>query len=132
MDATITNTSASEVFLPGPNLNIAAGASAVWPDITVETLDGSVSLKTMVQAGTLTVSLADDTRDAAAATQGSLLNGAFPIFAFANLPTGFEGRTAFVSDGRKTAEVAGAGTGVPAYFSNGAWRTFPADAAVTV
>lgn len=39
-----------------------------------------------------------------------------------SLPTGKEGYMAFASNGRKTGETAGAGTGVPVYFSNGLWR----------
>ena len=51
----------------------------------------------------------------------------------ANNPPGievpFEGQWAFALDGRKTGEGAGAGTGVPCYFSNGSWRR-PADDSV--
>jgi hypothetical protein len=41
-----------------------------------------------------------------------------------------EGTFAFASNGRKSGETAGNGTGVPVYFSNGAWRVFSTDAAV--
>lgn len=39
-----------------------------------------------------------------------------------NVAVPFEGQWAFALDGRKVGEGAGAGTGVPCYFSNGQWR----------
>lgn len=41
-----------------------------------------------------------------------------------------EGVTAFAWHGRKAGEAAGAGTGVPVYFSRGAWRVIGTDAEV--
>ena len=50
----------------------------------------------------------------------------------ANLPMAtYEGSTMFATDGRKVGEGAGSGTGVPVYFSQGVWRVFSTDAAVT-
>lgn len=132
MDATITNASSESIFLPGPNLDIPAGESKTWSSVTVADMDGNPVLKAYVVAGSLTVSLAPGSEDAAQATQGALNAAALPIYTVANLPTGYEGRLAFASNGRKTGEGAGSGTGVPVYFSDSAWRTFPADAAVTV
>ena len=40
------------------------------------------------------------------------------------------GSIAYASNGRKVGEGAGSGTGVPVYYSNGAWRVFSTDAAV--
>jgi hypothetical protein len=53
---------------------------------------------------------------------------------FANLASvnASDGSIIFVTDGRKVGESAGAGTGIPAYFSGGVWRAFSSDAAVTV
>ncbi|MET3135621.1 hypothetical protein AAKU55_005933 [Oxalobacteraceae bacterium GrIS 1.11] len=51
-------------------------------------------------------------------------------FAVAALPAGANGVRAFAANGRKVGEAAGAGTGVPVYFSNGAWRRYSDDAAV--
>jgi len=48
----------------------------------------------------------------------------------ANLPPGREGMVAYASNGRKSGEGAGAGTGVPVYWSNGLWRVFSTDAQV--
>lgn len=48
----------------------------------------------------------------------------------AALPAGTAGAMAFVSNGRKTSEGAGAGTGVLALYSNGAWRRLSDDNAV--
>lgn len=56
-----------------------------------------------------------------------------PNVLYANLPSSAdEGVTAFVTNGRKVGEAAGAGTGVPVYFSNGAWRVYSTDQAVTI
>lgn len=52
-------------------------------------------------------------------------------FTVAGLPVGAEGQIAYATNGRKVGEGAGAGTGVPVYFSNAAWRTYSGDAAVT-
>ncbi len=57
--------------------------------------------------------------------------GALPVYTVANLPTGAAGMVAYASNGRKGGEGAGAGTGVPVYFSNAAWRTYSNDLAVT-
>jgi hypothetical protein len=52
-------------------------------------------------------------------------------FTVANLPnTPVTGQLAYASNGRKVGEGAGSGTGVPVYFSNGAWRVYSTDAAV--
>jgi hypothetical protein len=37
---------------------------------------------------------------------------------------------AYATNGRKVGEGAGAGTGVPVYYSNGSWRVYSTDAAV--
>lgn len=52
-------------------------------------------------------------------------------YAVASLPavTG-TGWLAYATNGRKVGEGAGSGTGVPVYYSNGAWRVFSTDAAV--
>jgi hypothetical protein len=60
-------------------------------------------------------------------------NGNLGSFAVASLPNNpIEGQFAYAANGRKVGEAAGAGTGVPVYFSNGAWRVFSTDAAVAV
>ena len=67
------------------------------------------------------------------ATVNQLLGNAgiqLPAYATALLPTGIAGQMAYATDGRKTGETAGNGTGVPVYFSNGAWRVYSTDAAV--
>lgn len=46
--------------------------------------------------------------------------------------TASNGSIIYVTDGRKTGESAGSGTGVPAYYSNGQWLTFSGDVAVTI
>jgi hypothetical protein len=51
-------------------------------------------------------------------------------FTVAGLPAGTEGQTAHASNGRKIGEGAGAGTGVPVYFSAAAWRVMSTDAPV--
>jgi hypothetical protein len=72
--------------------------------------------------------------DAALATQGQLVSDALPMYDYADLPTPFRGRVAFVMNGRKAGEGAGAGTGVPCYYDTtvGDWTTFSGDIAVTI
>ncbi len=48
------------------------------------------------------------------------------------LPAGTEGLRAFATNGRKIGEGVGAGSGVPVYFSTGAWRVISTDAAVMI
>lgn len=58
----------------------------------------------------------------------------WPEYKVATLPTDpvpYEGQFAYATNGRKTAEGAGLGTGVPVYYSQGVWRVFSTDAAVT-
>lgn len=43
---------------------------------------------------------------------------------------GIEGQIAYATNGRKVGEGSGSGTGVPVYFSNGAWRVYSTDDAV--
>jgi len=140
MDATITNLSTERVFIPGPQLDLAPTGDPdgkdvqVWSEITVDTLDGNVRIKELVVAGTIAVQMDADSYDAAAATQGALVFGALPVYAYANLPTGFNGRMAYCSDGRKTAEGAGLGTGVPAYWSDSDsdWHVFYDDSVLAI
>jgi hypothetical protein len=54
----------------------------------------------------------------------------FRGYTVALLPAGVEGAITYATNGRKVGEGAGLGTGVPVYFSNGAWRVFSTDAAV--
>lgn len=57
--------------------------------------------------------------------------GNLGTFAVASLPSNpNNGQTAYASNGRKVGEGAGAGTGVPVYYSNGAWRVYSTDAVV--
>ncbi len=54
-------------------------------------------------------------------------------FTVALLPiTALESQTAYATNGRKVGQGAGAGTGVPVYYSQGAWRVFSTDTPVTV
>lgn len=124
MDAAITNLSTEAVFIPGPNIDIPAGETASWPDITVSDLDGNAAIKALVVAGTISVAVTPDAADAAAATSGSLSTSALERYTVAALPTGYNGRVAYATNGRSGAEGAGAGTGVPVIFSNLQWRRF--------
>lgn len=59
--------------------------------------------------------------------------GNLGTFTVANLPSNpFVNQTAFASNGRKVGEGVGVGTGVPVYYSNGAWRVYSTDAPVSV
>ena len=130
MDAQITNIGTAAIFLPGPKVEVPVGGTVTWAGVTLGDLDGSPVLKQAVVDGKLSVTVTDDTFDVATAVQGSLSASGLSKYALADLPTGYEGRVAFVTDGRKTAEGAAAGTGVPAYYSNAQWRVFFDDSVV--
>lgn len=140
MDATITNLSAERVFIPGPQLDLAPTGDPdgndvkVWPDVTVADLDSNARIKELVVDGTISVQMDPDSYDAASATQGSLVFGCMPVYAYADLPTGFNGRVVYCSDGRKTGELAAAGTGVPAYWSDSDsdWHVFYDDTVLAI
>ncbi len=128
MDATITNLGTTQIFVPGPNMDLLPTGdpdgkdSAVWPDVTVADLDSQAAIKTLVVAGTLSVAVSHDPEDVAAATVGSMSPHAMPSYAVASLPTGFNGRVAYASDGRAGAEGASSGTGTLVVFTNASWR----------
>lgn len=73
-----------------------------------------------------------------ARSERSETSGGFTKILFANLPYTADGAGPgdcyFVTNGRKTGEGAGTGTGIPAYFnvSDNSWRRFYDDAAVTI
>lgn len=58
---------------------------------------------------------------------GPLTAGKYTVV---TLPTGVEAQVAYATNGRKIGEGAGAGTGVPVYFSNSSWRRFSDDTVV--
>ena len=63
----------------------------------------------------------------------SEVTGSIEAIVFANLPVpGQPGRFLFVTDGRKTGEGAGVGTGTPAYDDGVAWRRTSDDTTVAV
>ncbi len=68
----------------------------------------------------------------AAISAVQMLQSAAPLgsFAVAALPAGTTGNTAYATNGRKVGEGAGAGTGVPVYFSAGQWRVYSTDTQV--
>ena len=133
MDATITNLSTERVFIPGPQMDLAPTGDPdgkdvqVWTEVTVADIDGNSRIKELVVAGTVSVQMDEDSYDAAAATQGSLVFGNLPLYAFLDLPAApANGAVAFCTNGRKGGEGAGAGTGVPAYFDavSATWLNF--------
>jgi hypothetical protein len=60
--------------------------------------------------------------------QGSIILQQFTVVVLGS--SGVEGQIAYATNGRKVGEGSGAGTGVPVYFSNGAWRVYSTDNAV--
>jgi len=122
MDAAITNLSSAQVFIPGPNLDIPAGETKSWSDITIQDLDGNAVIKAGVVAGDLSVSVTPDASDAAVAVKGSLGASSLERYTVASLPAGFGGRIAFAINGRAGAEGAGVGTGTMVVYSNAQWR----------
>ena len=130
MDALITNLSATEgVFVPGPNLDLPASGSATWPDIAVADLDDP-QLRALVSGAKISISVSAETIDAVQSLTGSMGPHGLPKYTVANLPTGYEGRVAFATNGRRTGQGGGAGLGVPCYFSAAAWRVFYDDTTV--
>lgn len=141
MDATITNLSTERVFIPGPQIDLAPTGDPngddvkTWPEVTVADIDSNSRLKELVVAGTVSVQMDEDSYDAAQATQGSMFFGNMPLYAFIDLPAApANGAVAFVSNGRKAAEGAGLGTGVPAYYdaASTTWLNFYDNLAVLV
>jgi len=136
MDAAITNNGSTRIYIPGPDIEIAAGETKVLNDITLSDIDGNAVIKSGVVAGTLSVSVTPDSQDAAKISQSGRLGVVDPVslltYTVATLPaTGnYEGRVAYATNGRKVGEGPGAGTGVPVYWSNTAWRVFSGDTAV--
>ncbi|AWN47121.1 hypothetical protein DK419_13030 [Methylobacterium terrae] len=67
-----------------------------------------------------------------AVTGGTTLGGTLQLafYTVATLPAGTVGVVVFASNARKPGEAAGAGTGVLACYSNGAWRRLSDEAAV--
>jgi hypothetical protein len=130
MDATITNLSSERVFVPGPNMDLAATGDpdgndvGTWPDVTIADLDGNVRLKELVVAGTVSVDVVEDATDVAVPTTGALNLGILPRYTVAELAalTGVDGRIAFATDGRAGAEGGGVGTGTMVQYSDGEWR----------
>lgn len=61
-------------------------------------------------------------------TIGPMKPGTYTVAALPAMPP--DGSMAYASNGRKVGEGVGAGTGVPVYYSGGAWRVFSTDAAV--
>lgn len=53
-----------------------------------------------------------------------------PQFTVAQLPAGYEGATAYATNGLKVGETTGNGTGVPVYYSNSEWRVYSTDGQV--
>ncbi|WP_164712442.1 hypothetical protein [Methylobacterium currus] len=82
-----------------------AGAYLDSP-IVVSRATGRMGLASLAVAGSVAVS-------------GPLSLGVYTV---ATLPAGTAGTMLYVSNGRKVGEAAGAGTGVLACYSNGAWR----------
>ncbi len=63
----------------------------------------------------------------------SEVTGSIEAITFVNLPSpGQAGRLRFVTNGRKTGEGVGAGTGTPAYDDGVAWRRTSDDTTVAV
>lgn len=85
------------------------------------------------QIESINTSLLSLTARVAALENVAALSMPVQAFSYATLPSSPSTATpAYVIDGRKVGEAAGAGTGVMAYYANGAWRVFSTDEAVTV
>jgi len=136
MNVTLANIGTETIFIPGPNIEIAPGTSKDWNEITIDDLDTNTVIKEALVAGTLTATCTPESLDAAKITQSGRLGIidpiALPRYTVATLPAtnNFEGQLAFATNGRKTAEGPGAGTGVPVYWSAAAWHVYYDDSVV--
>lgn len=99
-DYTLTNAGTVEVFLPGPNASLAVGESVTWEDVSRDDLAENTVVQGYIEDGTITVS-----------------GGTNTVAQLATF-TGLLGQWAYASDGRKTGEGGGAGTGLPVYYSD--------------
>jgi len=52
------------------------------------------------------------------------------LYTVATLPAASDSQMAYATNGRKVGQTAGNGTGVPVYYSSGAWRRFSDDSVV--
>jgi hypothetical protein len=99
----------------GKKINIGYGSGGTTNYGEIDFYDGKTNLVAKITQTGLTLS--------------NLLN--LNKYTWATLPTATEGAVAYCTDGRKTGEGAGSGTGVAVYYSGGSWRTFYNDATVT-
>ncbi|AWB21256.1 hypothetical protein DA075_10315 [Methylobacterium currus] len=91
------------------------------------TNNGAVPIMTMLDYGPVGFGVTNPDFNTSVDAAKAIRPGTFTV---STLPTGVAGATIYVSNGRKVSEAAGAGTGVPAYFSNGAWRRYSDDTPV--
>lgn len=128
MDAAITNNTTAQLFIPGPNIELAAGETKTWPNITLDALDGNEVIKAGLVSGDLSVTMTPDTIDAAQADGSGRVGltdpSVLPSYTVAELAllAAVNGKMAYASDGRAGAEGAGLGTGTPVVYTNGQWR----------
>jgi hypothetical protein len=134
LDALITNISTEIFFVSGPNLDVPVGGSVVWSNVNLTDFDQAVQLKDGILAGKVTVTLAGAANELVQPEQdgrtGMTDSVSQPQYTKALLPTGFEGETAYCTDGRKVGEGGGAGTGCPVYFSGTKWYRYGDDTEV--
>ena len=101
--------------------------------------DASLTFETNFSARALAGLLGSDSYQLKVSPDGSTFHQAYVVdqntgnlavkalisaasYTVATLPSGLNGAIAFASDGRKSGEAAGGGTGVVVAFSNGSWR----------
>lgn len=111
----------NDVLLPAPNYYRVTGYTAAgqpaWGPNNQQVVGTSLDLGTWVpnQVVSWVPPLTNILPQATVAALGS---------------NGVEGQIAYATNGRKTGEGSGAGTGVPVYFSQGVWRVYSNDAQV--
>lgn len=89
-----------------------------------------IKLFTNVTGGEITDALNELINDVNAVISGVVLGATLNSYTVANLGTAPTNQIVMATNGRKIGEGAGLGTGVPVYFSLGAWRVFSTDAPV--
>ena len=100
---------------------LSSDNGSAFTDFGVSTINGMVVSNGVGGAGLNPVATLE--------VRGTVKTGSYTVATLPSSPA--EGARAYASDGLKSGETTGNGTGVPVYYSNGAWRIFRDDSAVT-
>lgn len=107
----------------------ATGGMAVVVSAGKLTITTSTLAMTVFGSGSVGIGASANADDGNTLQIGGMVSiGRYTVATLPATPT--NNPLAYATNGRKVGEGSGAGTGVPVYYSNGAWRVFSTDAAV--